>query len=156
MSVLLDSVSMGTFTLNSQVVNLGSIAGKLEKRFGDLGYKVETSLEEDSLHLMLGKDELFKKVPGLFPFICATLRYQSDQCDIALRFAKANGLETSMLAQFLTNSTLIIDPCPIPKVPRYDYMVGSLFHKSAQERNVGIFHTNGYGRQIIAVINGCL
>lgn len=147
---------MGTFTLDSQIVNLSSIAEKLEKRFGDLGYKVETSLKEGGLHLLLSKEGLFKKVPGLFPFICVTLWDQSDQCDIALQFAKTNGLETSMLVQFLVNSTLIIDPYPVQKMPRYDYMIGSLFHKSAQERNVGIFHTNGYGRQIVAVINGCL
>lgn len=151
-----ESVSMGKFPLNARVPDLNGFAGKLEKRFGDLGYKTEVSRKDGSLQLLLSKDGLFKTVPGLFPFIGVTLSEHSDQCEIELMFARTNGLETSAIMQMLTNAVIIVDPCPIVRIPRYDYMIGSLFHKPAQERNVGIFHTNGYGRQIIVVINGCL
>lgn len=156
MSIAKDSVSMGSFTLNERIEDLNSIAGKLKNHFGNLGYRTEISRKDGCLEVLLGKDRLFKTVPGLFSFICVMLHEHSDQCDIALIFAKTNGLETSMIMQMLINSTVIIDPCPIPKLPRYDYMIGSLFHKSAQERNVGFFHTKGYGRQIIDVVNSCL
>lgn len=34
--------------------------------------------------------------------------------------------------------------------------VKDFYIKPVQERNVGVFHVKGYGRQIIAAINGCL
>lgn len=69
MSIAKDSVSMGKFPLNARVPDLNGFYGKLEKRFGDLGYKTEVTQKDGSLQLLMSKDGLFKTVPGLFPFI---------------------------------------------------------------------------------------
>lgn len=156
MSFLQETIPMGTFNLDSKIESLDSIAEILTRRFEKLGYSIHKPSTGRDFRFLLSRKGIFKIVPGLHTFISVVLYEQSDLCEISLLFVKSNGLETSMIAQILTNSTIIVDPCPIPTPPRYDLMIGSLFHKSVQERNIGIFLTKGYGDKIISTINECL